>query len=178
MDLQDELKKVGQSKKLIGIIYGIGIVVIAMLIFGAGVSVGFHQAQFAHTYGDNYSRIFGDERGGIMSDMHGGFTNAHGTVGKVVKIDLPTIVVAGGDGVEKSIIVDDDTIVKLFHNDIKITDLKIGDSVVIVGIPDDQGQIKATFMRVMPLPAPATTTVPPASGSITNNNPVAPSAAK
>lgn len=153
MDMNNELKKIGQSKRLIGMIYGIGIVAVAMLVFGAGISVGFHQAQFAHTYGDNYGRIFGDERGSIMGGMHGGFTNAHGTVGKVVKIDLPTIVVAGGDGVEKSVVTNDDTIVKLFHSDVKITDLKVGDSVVVVGFPDGQGQIMATFMRIMPVPA-------------------------
>ena len=37
-------------------------------------------------------------------------------------------------------------------NNLTIKDLKIDDFVVVIGTPDEQGQIEAKFIRIMPSP--------------------------
>lgn len=147
--MKEHFKKAFSSKIFVGVIYGIGIMILALLIFGAGVSVGIRKGEFANHMGDNYGKIFGDDQGGFFHDHR---PNAHGTIGKIVKINLPEIVVAGNDGVEKSILTDDDTTIKHLSDDLKISDLKVDDYVLVVGTPNDQGQIQAKFIRTIPAP--------------------------
>ena len=80
------------SKISIKILYGIGTIIILVLIFSLGISVGFHKASFGRAWGDNYERNFGmiPGRPGFGKDN---FPNAHGAIGKIIKIELPTIVV-------------------------------------------------------------------------------------
>lgn len=155
----------------------IGALVVALLIFQAGIFVGYRKASFSYGSGDNFHRMFGSPerpgmigrkgmmgfegmigREGMMGPNFGGFTSAYGTTGTIVKISLPTIVVAGTDKVEKIITTDSKTIVRSFRNEIKPTDLKVGDSVIIIGAPNTSAQIEAKLIRVLPSPlAPSTT---------------------
>ncbi len=53
---------------------------------------------------------------------------------------------------EKIILVKDDTEIRELRNALKIDDLKINDYVVVIGEPNDSGQIEAKFIRIMPAP--------------------------
>jgi hypothetical protein len=121
------------------------------------MAVGFHKAEFSFRHGDNYYNTFGPEKKGRGMSMRprDGFANAHGTVGKIISIDLPTIVVAGEDGVEKVVLVGEKTAVQKFRETIKSTDLKIDDFVVVVGSPNTEGKIEAKFIRLAPTPPDA-----------------------
>jgi len=149
------LKDIAQSKTLRGIIIGICIFIVAALIFQAGVFVGYKKAEFSGRFGDNYSRAFGGEKrgpgmmGGFPEDI---FVGGHGTAGKIVRISLPTIIVADRDNVEKVVTIEDDTSIRSYRDAVKITDLKVGDFVIILGSPDDQGQIVAKLIRITPEP--------------------------
>lgn len=144
-----------ESKILVGVLYGIGIVIILILIFSAGVSVGFQKASFGRAWGENYERNFG-MIGGMMQGRPGlrgeNFPNAHGAVGKIIKVELPTIIVQDKDNTEKVILIGNDIKIQKAKNDMKNTDLKINDFVVVIGSPNDQGQIEAKFIRIMPTP--------------------------
>ncbi len=145
------IKEFSQSKTFKKIIYGIGGVIVALLIFQAGVLVGYHKAGFSYRLGDNYHRTFVGERGEFPMDIYrGDFTDAHGSVGKIIKIDLPTFVLEGQDGVEKIISIGDDTVIRQFRETIKPADLKINDFVVVIGSPNTQGQIESQLIRLMP----------------------------
>ena len=50
--------------------------------------------------------------------------------------------------IEKAIIVSDKTKIINLRDVIKTSDLKIDDQVVIVGSPNDQGQIEAKLIRI------------------------------
>jgi len=78
------------------------------------------------------------------------FTNPHGTFGKIIKIDLPTIAVQASDGTEKSIVIDDNTTIRRFQETLTSKDLKVDDPIVVIGEPNDQGQIEAKLIRLMP----------------------------
>lgn len=140
-----------QSKTFRGIIYGVLAALVALIVFQAGVFVGYRRATFSYRWGENYHRNFGGPRGGFMMPLRGDdFTNPHGTFGKIIKIDLPTIAVQASDGTEKSIVIDDNTTIRRFQETLTSKDLKVDDPIVVIGEPNDQGQIEAKLIRLMP----------------------------
>lgn len=143
-----------KSKKFKALFYGFAIAVLALLIFQAGVFVGYHKAEFSYRWGDNYSKTFGL----IPGMMQDGFQGANGTIGKIISINLPDIMLENNDKTEKNIITDDDTSVRRFRERISASDLKVGDLVVVIGSPDDKGQIRARLIRLIPPPAAALST--------------------
>lgn len=158
MDFID-FKKCSQSKGFQITIIVIGVIIVALTIFQAGMFVGFKKASFSYGFGENYYQNFG----GRMMDknfdgMMGGFPqggeleNSHGTIGKIVKISLPTIVVDDRDGIEKIVVTSKDTVVREFRDNIELKNLKVGDSIVVIGTPNDKSQIEAKIIRLMPSP--------------------------
>jgi hypothetical protein len=133
------------SKTFKRIIWGIGVLLVALVIFQAGVFVGFDKASFSFKGGDNYYRTFGSGPG-----PGGGFPGAYGVSGKIIKVSLPTVLVAGDDGVEKSILVSTSTLIRQLRQMLAPADLKVDDTVVIIGSPNNQSQIEAKFIRIIP----------------------------
>lgn len=148
----------------------LGGVALVLLIFQAGVMVGYRQASFSYRWGDNYGRMF---FGGFhpMMGAPAGFgqeypINGHGAVGRIIKISGSTMVVADRDNTEKVILLNNQTIVRSFRESIKSEQLKVDDSVMVIGTPNDQSQIVAKLIRLIPpLPAPR---VLPVSATSTN----------
>ncbi|OHA09476.1 MAG: hypothetical protein A3B37_02120 [Candidatus Sungbacteria bacterium RIFCSPLOWO2_01_FULL_59_16] len=142
-----------QSKTFRGILVGIGVVLIALFIFQAGVFVGYRKASFSYRWGENYHRNFGGPAGGFMRGPVGGdFANPHGTFGRIIKIELPNLTIQEPKDVEKVIVIKSDTIIRRFRDAVKPEDLKVDEHVVVIGSPNDAGQIEAKFIRVMPAP--------------------------
>jgi hypothetical protein len=76
--------------------------------------------------------------------------NAHGSDGQILKIAGNTITIKGRNGVEQNILVDAGTSIKNNQLDLKITDLKVNDNIVVFGSPDDSGQVLAKLIRIVP----------------------------
>ena len=131
----------------------IGALIILILVFKAGMMVGFRKADFSFRWGENYHRNFGGPRDGFMQPFRGrDLIDSNGTVGEVLKVEGSTIVVKGRDGVERIIIVKKDATMKRQRGDVKISDIKVGDFIIVIGEPNKQGQIEAKFLRQMPPP--------------------------
>lgn len=153
--IKDHLKK-NVSTKTVWIAGGT--LVGALVIFQAGIFVGYHKASFSYRSGDNFHMMFGSperrtgiEPGRMMGFPEGEFTSAYGANGTIIKIDLPTIIIAGADNVEKIIVVNDKTILRHYRNDIGNKDLKVGDSIIVIGSPNASStQIEAKLIRVLP----------------------------
>ncbi len=89
----------------------------------------------------------------MMGFLHNrDFTNSSGAIGKIVKIDLPTLMVENKDGIEKAILITDDTVIKKLRETVKPEELKIDDFVIVIGSPNDKAQVEAKIMRIMPNP--------------------------
>jgi hypothetical protein len=157
-NVKNKCKEFLASQTFRGVLYGVGSVLIILVIFQAGVFVGYRKADFSHRFGDNYTRMFGGpgEGGfGMGMNMMGGhdfFTNGNGASGKIVSINLPSFIVSGPGNVEKAVTIGDDTSIRQFGDTLASSDLKVGDSVVIFGTPDDKGQINAKLIRLLPEP--------------------------
>ncbi|MBI2640716.1 MAG: hypothetical protein HYW91_02435 [Candidatus Sungbacteria bacterium] len=148
-----DFSKLFRSKVFTVVLLGLGAFIILLVIFKAGVAVGFKKAGFSYRWGENYHRNFAGPRGGFLKDLRDqDFMEAHGTFGSILKIDGLTIVISGKDGTEKTILANDNTVVRRFRDEIKLSDLKEGDYIVVIGSPNDAGQIEAKLIRVMPAP--------------------------
>ena len=150
------------SRKFKITILVIFLLILAVLIFQAGTFLGFNRASFMCQWGQNYNRNFLGERG---SPGGGLFDNnpirPHGIFGTVIKVSDSDLVIKDRDGVEKIVKISDDADIKSGRDSVKISDIKVGDEITIIGAPNSSAEIDADFVRVMPtkvLPAISTST--------------------
>ena len=131
---------------------GLAIFVVVVLIFGAGVKIGEMKARFSYRWAENYHKNFAGPRGGFFGNWKNlasdNFIESHGAFGEIIKIDGNNLVVKGRENIEKIVLVNEKTVIKSGFKDIKISDLKVGNKIVIIGSPNEQGQIEAKFIRV------------------------------
>jgi len=144
-----------KSDRFIRVLAAIGFVIIALVIFDAGVAVGFHKASFAHDWEENYTRNFGAP--GSFGLPARGIPNPHGAAGTIVSVDLPTFVIAGPNENEKIIRIDDDTIIRNNAGMMDADDIEAGTFATVIGAPQSgTGEITARLIRIMPEPASTT----------------------
>jgi len=151
--IHENIKKVFEGKNSFRILCVIGFVIVALLIFSAGIKVGFYKASFGRAWGENYERNFGMMQNRPMFG-NDNFPNAHGAIGKIIKKELPTIIVQDKDNTEKVVLIKADTQIQKIKEKATQADLKIDDFIVVIGTPNEQGQIEAKFIRIMPAGMP------------------------
>ena len=150
-----DLKNIHKSKTVRGIIIGLGIAILVLGIFKFGTVTGYHKARFSQKFGDNFDRNFVDPRGeGFFKDFSDrqGLPGGHGAVGKIVSIALPFVVVADPDNLEKTVVVGNDTEIREFRDSITADKLEVGDFIIVLGAPNDEGQVEAKLIRTVPPP--------------------------
>lgn len=157
MDEQQD-KKIVNRDVLKWVIIGLAGFIIICLVLGVGVWIGAEKAKFSYRWAENYNKNFGGPRSGFMADLRrfptGDFIEGHGTFGEIIKIDSDLVVKGRGD-VEKIIVVSSETVIQKGRDAIKKEGLKIGDNIVVIGSPNESGQIEAKLIRVLPnLPPP------------------------
>lgn len=133
------------------------LVVLFLIVFGfamfqLGINLGSNRGRFACNWAKNYQNNFGGPKQGFPGRPIDNFVEGHGVFGEVIKIGKADIVVTSKDGVEKIININDKTLIKAFNKDIKLDNLKIGDRLMIIGDPNDQGQIDAKLIRIFNKP--------------------------
>ena len=148
------IKEYIKSESFRGVLIGVVVVIVALVIFQAGMVIGGRKTSFACRFGENFERNFRDSRGGNFFRMPGGpggnIPSGHGAVGKIVSIALPNVVVADPDNLEKTLILGEKTLIRQFQKELKPSDLKVGDNIVTLGTPNENGQIEAQLIRLLP----------------------------
>lgn len=135
-----------------------------LVIFAAGVGVGLRKARFSNDFGRNYERNFMGSRfdqgrgmmggrvgfvGGMMREFSGrDFRNANGLAGTIISITDNNLIIKDGDNKENTVAVTDKTLIKSRRDDLKLSDLKNNDQIVVIGQPGDNGVINADLIRV------------------------------
>lgn len=149
-----DINKVFQSKAFTAVIFSIAVILVLLVVFKTGIMVGLKKADFSCKWSDNYYKNFGGPKGGFMKMTNDrNFMAPHGVSGKIIKIEDPVIIIKGPDNSEKSVLTDENTSIARFKDAVKIGDLKIDEYIVVIGEPNNAGQIKAKFIRVMPGPS-------------------------
>ena len=121
------------TKKIIVIL---GIIIVALVIFKAGMYVGYRKAGFSRTFGDSMLR----------DDIPGG----HGVSGKIIKIATTSLVVEGSDNIEKVITFTPDTLIRKLRDAASSTVLQVDDPIIVIGSPGPNGEIAAKLIRILP----------------------------
>lgn len=152
-DLKNKVNKFVESKKFMVIVYILGAIFILSFVFQAGMIAGYRKASFSRNWGDNYERNFSPMRGApkFIDDIKGA-PNAHGAIGKIIKVDLPNIVVLDKDQIEKVVVINDNTNILEMREKVTKDLLTTDKFIVVIGSPNDQGQIEAKLIRIMPSP--------------------------
>jgi len=153
------IEKIKKYFSTVRILPTLGFACIAFIIFWAGMAVGYKKAMFSYRWHSNYAQQFAQNGSpfALPSDSdEDNMPNPHGAFGMIVSVHLPTMMIKGPVEAEKTIIITNDTTVRDIHNQAASTTLINGQNVVVIGEPDDQGRIVASFIRILPPIAPLT----------------------
>ena len=162
-----KFKEFFQSSVYAKLIAILGILLIALVIFSAGIAVGYERASFSMGWEENdYGNMSRFDRMFEPFTHNDDNINSHGAIGNITSIQLPTFLVRGPHQAEQVVMIGSSTILRLMRSSASIGDLKSGEQVIVIGAPDQEGRIQATFVRII--------NMPPAASSTFNNMPSAP----
>lgn len=128
-------------------------VLILLGILKVGITVGYAKARFSYQWAENYHKNFAGPAGGFAGDWwrspSAEYTEGHGAFGEVLTMQESGFAMRGRGDIEKSVLIDTDTTVRRGHRSSEETnDLSVGDYVVVVGSPNEEGQIVASLIRI------------------------------
>lgn len=148
--------KFTQTRAFRLLLWCIGIAAAVLVVYQAGFYAGTHRAFFNCKWGENYGRNFGGPAGfGLprMAPAPGPMDmSGHGVTGEIIDInsDGRDLVVRGRDGAERLVTAATGTSVIGVRGDLKLSSLKVGDVINVIGRPDELGRIGARMIRVLP----------------------------
>ncbi len=121
---------------------------LALLIFHAGVVVGSHRGERSrHEVGHGFRPPF------LPSGFelpHGFMSNTHGGVGTITAMVTPsTLTIQTREGVDQTVVVSTSTMIRGVRDTGTAPPLLVGDQIVVLGQPDNQGHINAKLIRVL-----------------------------
>ena len=123
------------------------------LIFGAGMAIGGMKARFSYKWAESYHKNFAGPKNGFFNNwqktppMPGDFIEGHGAFGEIIEINENGFVIKGRGEMEKVIVTTNDTIIKKGAETIE-NNLEVGCRIVVVGEPNQDGQIEAKLIRI------------------------------
>src|SRR3989338_9546749 len=152
----DNSNKTWGLKNLITVSWCLLGLIILLLVFKAGMAVGFKKANFSIQWGQHYNQNFAGPRDNFLLRTFGPdkYTEANGAFGKILQINKDDLIMTGAGNVEKIILLNDHSIIRAQKREIELTELRIGDNIVVIGEPNENGQIEAKLIRIMPAPPP------------------------
>ena len=128
-----------------------GAMLFTLAIFQAGMYAGYRKAAFSFRMGENYYRLFGGEHGfGMAGPGRGGFSAAGGARGTIIRFDPPSLLIKEPENMEKMVLISDDTEIRRERARVATDTLYAGQRVIIIGTPNETGEIDARFIRIMP----------------------------
>ena len=152
-------KEFFQSSGYNKLIIALGSLLAFLVIFAAGMAVGYREAAFSYHWQSNYGPGFSDPSSPFAPFIHDGDdVSPHGAFGTIVSFKSPYLMVKGDNQAESIIAIGSSTVIRHIRAFGTTTDLLPGQQVIIIGTPDNSGRIQASFIRVVP--PPSTTTAP------------------
>lgn len=151
-DNQSQNKKLLHHDGLKWIIIALLAIGVIILVFGIGLWVGGKKAKFSYHWAEQYHEMFAGPRAGFFGDWRsfprGEFIEAHGAFGEIIEMKENEFVIKGRGDVEKVILIIDKTIIQKGREKVKKEDLKVGNFVVVIGSPNEEGKIEAKMIRI------------------------------
>ena len=130
----------------------IAIMVIALLVFHAGVVFGMrHTAHSRHGMGHGFRSPFFLGRFALPHDF---ISNTHGAVGTVSAVTLPTLTMETREGTSQTILISTSTIIRHWGEGTSTETISVGNQIVVLGEPNGQGRINAKIIRILSAVSP------------------------
>ncbi len=145
----DELR---EKKWLIWTLIAVGELALILLVFRVGEVIGVERANFNSGWAANYGRFFGEPRQGFFQAV-GELpppVPAFGNVGTVLSVGNNQLVMEDNSMNEKTVAVSSSTTIREGLNEIITSGIATGSQIIVIGVPNSQGQIVARFIRVFP----------------------------
>lgn len=146
-----------QSKSFKTTVVCIAGIAVLFAVFSVGVFVGARRAEFSYRWAEAYHRNFAGPQEGFLGEAKGKeFVSSNGAFGIIAGIndsqapDFKAITMEDRGGAEKIILAGPKTAINFQRKNLTISDLKIGDSIIVVGQPNQDGQVEAGIIRIMP----------------------------
>lgn len=147
------MEKLKKSRIIEGLIIGIGVIIFLLAVLWTGMEIGERRANFRGQFGRGFESNFTGMHQGMRVKLFGvDPASAHGAVGEIINLELPRVVVSGPDNLEKTVLVNASTTVRRFQENVGPEELKIGDFIVAIGSPNENAEIEAKLVRIMPEP--------------------------
>jgi hypothetical protein len=128
------------------VLYIIGAFLLSALIFHAGLVIGSHR-----NFRGNAGRNWGFKAPGFYVQFPRGFIqNGHGTVGTIQSVATSSVIIQKRDEAVQMIMITDKTTIRYQSKNASSTALAIGQQIVALGTPNDDGSMIASLIRVVP----------------------------
>ena len=152
---KEEVKSFLESKKTATLMTVVLVIACTIIVFHVGEEFGVKKAEVMDHMSGGYYKTLGprDSRGsGPLGYLFDDQTNTHGVSGKVVSIEADKILVEDDEGIEKTVLVDANSIIKKQRLSIQASEIQPGDFIVVIGTPTPEAQIDAKIIRIIPAP--------------------------
>lgn len=132
----------------------LGILIVLIALFTAGVAVG--ERKFRHLSGlcMNYDKMRSPRHGsrGPFPFAPPMLPSTHGVFGKVLSISDQGLVVQGKDDIEQDVLITSSTMIRIGDKTGTAADIQPDIDASVFGAPNNQGQIEATLIRLFTRP--------------------------
>jgi hypothetical protein len=147
------MKNLFEKKPFVQLLSVLSILLVAWIIFAAGMLIGYHKASFSKDRDEAYRTSLGSPNSPfapLMRDADD--ADPHGAMGQIVSVDLPLIMIKGPSSAEQVVILSSSTMIRLLRGTASTSDLKSGEYAIAIGAPNSTGEIQASFVRIIPAP--------------------------
>jgi len=153
-EFKSKINKFVNSRNFKTAIYVLVTIFILSFVFQAGMMAGYRKASFNRNWGNNYEKNFGPMHMGerFIDEGFGKAPSANGAIGKIIKVEFPNIVVLDKDQTEKIIVIKEDTSILEKREKVTKDSLLLDKFIVVIGSPNESGQIEAKLIRILPSP--------------------------
>ncbi len=150
------MKDVIASAKNKKVLAALGVTLLCLIAFQAGSAFGFHRAIVAFKYDDRFDGRYGmHSKRGPFGDPGERLPGAHGTAGRVLSVDMPTVLIEDRD-MERIVRFATGTEIREGRERAESGAISVDDFIVVIGNPNDKGEVEAKFVRILPPPKEAT----------------------
>ena len=140
------------SPRLQRLLIGVGVIVLLLATFTAGVHVGERKARHFSGWYKNTRPLSRSSRPQRPTYPFNRMPMPleHGVFGKVLSISDHTVMVEGKDGLEQQVQVSTSTSIRLNQDQRSLQDLQTGVEISVFGRPLPDGSIQAHLIRLLP----------------------------
>ena len=140
--------KAGHSRTFKYLVFSLAELIILLGVFSLGLNVGFRKAGYTYSWVANYPGNFGAPAT-PAAPQSGQFFNAHGVYGEILSNNGGGLIIKDSDGNEKTVMLAPGATIRQNYQTIQLQNLKPSEEIVVIGEPNDQGQIQAKFIRIL-----------------------------